>query len=165
MTGNCTRCGQDKPAADMVSEGGRLTRRCKACAAKWRREYNARTAAASLSAIPTERECTTCERVLPRESFYIVNGRLRGRCKDCHKGSSLIDLYRLFDSSGTLLYVGISLSALQRGLQHRRLKDWWVDVSRMEIQHFSSRRDAEAAECQAIRSERPRYNVQHMGAA
>lgn len=71
------------------------------------------------------------------------------------------DLYRFYNENGTLLYIGVSLSALQRTMQHRTTKDWWDEVRRMEVEKFSTRGDALDAEAQAIRTERPLYNIQH----
>lgn len=74
------------------------------------------------------------------------------------------EMYRFYDSDGSLLYLGISLDALRRVDQHRRLKAWWPLVARMEVEHFPagvSRRDMERAEAAAIRLEHPRFNIAH----
>lgn len=70
-------------------------------------------------------------------------------------------LYRHFDKHGALLYVGISLSAIQRLGQHRENSDWFAEIARQEIEHYSSRELALEAERQAIKSEKPRHNIQH----
>ena len=69
-------------------------------------------------------------------------------------------LYRHFDSQGKLLYVGVSLSFLQRLGQHKENSHWFSLISRVEIESFPSRSEALSAERQAIRSEDPAYNVQ-----
>lgn len=70
------------------------------------------------------------------------------------------DLYRLYDAEGTLLYIGISKSAMARMKQHAKEKQWWLEVRRIEIEHvLGGRFDAEFAERRAIESERPKYNV------
>lgn len=70
------------------------------------------------------------------------------------------DLYRFFDASGRLLYVGISLHAAQRASQHRAEKAWWPKVARMEVERVDGdRSDALAAELAAIQTERPIYNI------
>lgn len=75
------------------------------------------------------------------------------------------DLYRFYDISNRLLYVGISLSAAHRASQHRGDKPWWDDVARMEVQHLDCpRRDAEAMEKRAIIAERPKHNIVHQPA-
>lgn len=74
-----------------------------------------------------------------------------------------MNLYRLFDADDRLLYVGISLHAIQRATEHRRDKPWWPLVARMEFEHLEveSRADAEAIEREVIAVERPVYNVAH----
>lgn len=70
------------------------------------------------------------------------------------------DLYRLYDAEGTLLYIGISKSAMARMKQHAKEKEWWLEVRRIEIEHvLGGRCDAELAERRAIESERPKYNI------
>jgi predicted GIY-YIG superfamily endonuclease len=69
-------------------------------------------------------------------------------------------LYRLFDADGTLLYIGISYSAIARFAQHKADKPWIGDVCRIEIEtHDVSRAEILEIERQAIISERPRYNI------
>jgi hypothetical protein len=77
----------------------------------------------------------------------------------------VIDLYRLYDADDTLLYVGISLSALTRAGQHRGQQPWWHEVARVDIEHLATddRREAERLEQQTIWSERPLYNKAHNG--
>lgn len=68
-------------------------------------------------------------------------------------------LYRYFDTSGQLLYVGITSRRTGRSLQHAMEKSWWSEVTRCEWQHFATREQAAEAERQAIRDEHPRHNV------
>lgn len=70
-------------------------------------------------------------------------------------------LYRHFDATGRLLYVGIALSPASRTSQHRRTASWFSQVIRIEIEWFVSREGAELAEREAIRTERPLYNRAH----
>lgn len=72
-------------------------------------------------------------------------------------------LYRHFDESGALLYVGISLSAMQRMEQHRDRSGWFDQIANVKIERYPTRQDALRAEENAIRSERPKYNVVHNG--
>ena len=67
-------------------------------------------------------------------------------------------LYRHFAADGVLLYVGISLSPTYRLAQHRASSDWFGQIARVEIESFSSKEEALAAERMAIASEKPRYN-------
>ncbi len=68
-------------------------------------------------------------------------------------------LYRLFDKSGALLYIGISDRALRRLAEHEADKPWWPDVCSATFENYGHREDAEEAETRFIRSERPVYNV------
>jgi predicted GIY-YIG superfamily endonuclease len=67
-------------------------------------------------------------------------------------------LYRHFDKDGKLLYVGISISVIQRLSQHRRSR-WFGEIASITIEKFPSRRDAARAEMVAIRKECPRFNI------
>jgi len=73
------------------------------------------------------------------------------------------DLYRYFDAEGQLLYVGISLSAVARAVQHKQTAAWWPLMANMQRETYPTRADAEQAERRAIRSERPIHNVVHNG--
>jgi hypothetical protein len=68
-------------------------------------------------------------------------------------------LYRLYDDTGGLLYVGVSGRWFTRMGEHAASKSWWEDVSMVRRQTWPSRAEALAAEAQAIRAERPRYNI------
>ena len=71
-------------------------------------------------------------------------------------------LYRHFSATGELLYVGISLGAILRLRQHRAMSSPWIlDVARIEIQTYPSRAEAAAAEREAIKTEKPKYNKAH----
>lgn len=71
------------------------------------------------------------------------------------------ELYRHYDKAGTLLYVGISLSAVVRLGQHKTYSSWFSKIDTIKIEHHTSRRAALAAEKRAIKSERPKYNKTH----
>ena len=68
-------------------------------------------------------------------------------------------LYRHFDESRTLLYVGISLSTFNRLSQHRDHSDWFKSITNVTIEHFPTREEAMAAERQSIKSENPKFNI------
>jgi predicted GIY-YIG superfamily endonuclease len=70
-------------------------------------------------------------------------------------------LYRFYDQDDNLLYVGISADLARRLDQHARAKPWWTDVALVRVQHHPDRATVAAAERHAIRTEQPRYNVQH----
>lgn len=68
-------------------------------------------------------------------------------------------LYRHFDKHGQLLYVGISLNAINRLAQHGNSAAWFDQIARVTIQWLPSRASALAAEAIAIAGERPIHNV------
>ncbi len=68
-------------------------------------------------------------------------------------------LYRHFDKEGNLLYVGISLSTLNRLGQHKDHSHWFAQISRVEIETFAKREDALEAEALAIHDEKPLHNI------
>lgn len=71
-------------------------------------------------------------------------------------------VYRLYDSSKTLLYVGKTYSVKARlfGKQgHANTKEWFNDALAVQITEYRSESDALVAEGFAIREENPIYNV------
>lgn len=70
-------------------------------------------------------------------------------------------LYRLYDRSGRLLYIGITANPPVRFTKHGEDKPWWpeVDHTRTRLVWFDTRPDAEAVELPAVRDERPLHNV------
>lgn len=68
-------------------------------------------------------------------------------------------LYRLYSSSGDLLYVGVSRNLEGRFAKHRYTKPWWGEVATVTSERFATRARAFAAERAAIVAESPRYNV------
>lgn len=70
-------------------------------------------------------------------------------------------LYRFYDNTDELLYVGITLDPGKRFKQHSTQKAWWSDVADITLQKFDSRIEVLAAEREAIKTESPRYNVIH----
>jgi predicted HTH domain antitoxin len=74
--------------------------------------------------------------------------------------SGICSLYRHYDSFGELLYVGISLNALNRLSQHREVSAWFSDIVKVTIQSLPNRHEALEAETKAILEEQPKYNIQ-----
>ena len=72
-------------------------------------------------------------------------------------------LYRHFASNQTLLYVGVSLSAVQRLGQHRLSSHWYEDITIITIEWFNTRLEAEQAEYLAIIKENPKHNNRFLG--
>ncbi len=71
------------------------------------------------------------------------------------------NLYRFFDASGNLLYIGVSISVVQRLQGHLREKHWIPENGSLTWTTYETREAAEAAERIAIRHERPAHNVIH----
>ncbi|WP_460057134.1 GIY-YIG nuclease family protein [Pseudomonas sp. S2_D06] len=71
------------------------------------------------------------------------------------------ELYRHFDASKRLLYVGISLCTISRLSQHRRSSRWANDIVYIEVERFPTKELAVEAEKQAIILENPIWNVIH----
>ncbi|HEX2380091.1 MAG TPA: integrase arm-type DNA-binding domain-containing protein [Methyloceanibacter sp.] len=73
-------------------------------------------------------------------------------------------LYRAYDPTGDLLYVGISLEPLSRLRKHKQgTAEWRHLVFRILIEPFATRKEALAAEDFAIKTEPPKFNVIHNG--
>lgn len=70
-------------------------------------------------------------------------------------------LYRHFNLSGELLYVGCTLDALSRLGAHKHESPWFNEIDFVTIQRFGSLVEALEAEKEAIRTELPKYNVRH----
>lgn len=68
-------------------------------------------------------------------------------------------LYRFFDRSGQLLYVGIAKTPTVRWCNHESKKPWWGDVANITLEWHDTRGEAERAEKTAIRTESPLYNI------
>ncbi len=69
------------------------------------------------------------------------------------------DLYRLHNSDGDLLYIGMTCQIDERLMQHSREKSWYSEVSSTELEPFGNYQDAFNAELRAIEAEKPIYNV------
>lgn len=70
-------------------------------------------------------------------------------------------LYRHFDKEGRLLYVGISLSVMQRLASHRQYAAWFKHLASTTYEDYPTRKEALAAEKLAIKAEKPLYNIAH----
>lgn len=68
-------------------------------------------------------------------------------------------LYRFYDETGALLYVGITNSINRRFIKHAGDKPWWPDVVDCRIAFYPDRAALARAEGDAIRYERPLHNV------
>lgn len=68
-------------------------------------------------------------------------------------------LYRHFDANGELLYVGISLSAINRLAQHKGASHWFNEIARVDITCYPDRKSVIDAESAAITNENPKHNL------
>lgn len=66
-------------------------------------------------------------------------------------------LYRLYDKTGTLLYVGITANFTRRWSAHSQ-KTWAQRIRKVELEYFASRDRAAAAELEIIKAENPALN-------
>lgn len=71
-------------------------------------------------------------------------------------------VYRIYDSAGVLLYVGMG-DGRARIKSHLKSKPWRhdIDSTKTAVEWFDTRAEASAVETAAIRAERPRHNVIH----
>lgn len=70
-------------------------------------------------------------------------------------------LYRFFDATGRLLYIGITFNLASRFPSHSDDKPWWSQVDTIRVEGYADRSAVLAAEKAAIKAERPLYNVAH----
>ncbi len=68
-------------------------------------------------------------------------------------------LYWLWNIDDDLLYVGVTVDLKRRFAQHEKVQRWWGDVARCEVEAFSTRTSAFAAERNAVATEHPRHNL------
>lgn len=68
-------------------------------------------------------------------------------------------VYRVFDATDRLLYVGCSVDVEQRMANHEGASPWFVFHARVETVSYPTRAEAEHAEANAIASEHPRWNI------
>jgi hypothetical protein len=76
-----------------------------------------------------------------------------------HLADDVFTVYRVYHLN-ELLYVGHSLHFLQRLATYKLRQTWWRDITHVTLNHFTSEYDARNAERLAIRTERPKYNIQ-----
>lgn len=72
-----------------------------------------------------------------------------------------VSLYRFYNSTGELLYIGITNRVPRRLDEHGDEKPWYHQVADVKVEHHRDRHAALAAEKTAIKTERPKYNVVH----
>jgi hypothetical protein len=94
---------------------------------------------------------------------YLHEEALAGRLPKSYLLPALLPrrtcLYRHFDVTGALLYVGISFEPVARKSGHR-LAEWFKSIAWTTEQWFDDRKSAMTAELAAIKTEKPLYNKQ-----
>jgi excinuclease UvrABC nuclease subunit len=70
-------------------------------------------------------------------------------------------IYRAFSPDGSLLYVGIAKNWGARWAQHAQCSPFFGGVARLDVRYMPTREEALVAEAEAIRNERPIWNVKH----
>lgn len=68
-------------------------------------------------------------------------------------------VYRVFDASGRLLYVGCTVDFAARLREHSAHAPWWVFHDRVDSTRYTTRGEAAKAEAIAITTEHPRWNM------
>lgn len=74
--------------------------------------------------------------------------------------SAAAHVYRVYDASGRLLYVGCSVEVETRLHAHSQSATWWLFHDRIETEGFRTHEAALEAEAEAIATEHPRWNMQ-----
>lgn len=82
-----------------------------------------------------------------------------GKRVNADRGESKYILYRWWDASGRLLYVGKSISLYSRISQHRNRSGFFNEATTMTIERLESAEQLAAAEMQAIKKENPLFNI------
>lgn len=70
-------------------------------------------------------------------------------------------VYRMYDASGALLYIGQSVNPASRPMQLADHRKWVTNIASITLQWLPTRQDALREEESAIRAERPLHNVTH----
>lgn len=111
-----------------------------------------------------ERICVVCDDVfLGRKDAATCSNRCRMRLSR-RNPEELVQagptwLYKAYNQSGNLLYVGITSQPTRRMTIHKCKSIWWEDKEKVTWQIFSSRKSAMQAETFIISSECPVFNV------
>jgi predicted GIY-YIG superfamily endonuclease len=72
--------------------------------------------------------------------------------------SERVVVYRCYDESGVLLYIGATYQLKERLKVHARTRPEWHRVTRVDEVWYETRAEALAAESAAIAAERPEWN-------
>lgn len=67
-------------------------------------------------------------------------------------------LYKMFSQTNELLYVGISMRPISRFKEHSGDKEWFAEISRIDLSNYLTREESLRAEAEAIKTLKPKYN-------
>ena len=109
----------------------------------------------------TDKSREAFEAWLKREVLEWAERRPVSKPKYEDADGRIFHLYRHFDAEGKLLYVGVSISALNRLASHQQNSHWFWDISKVEVSKFETRQASLDAETAAIKNEKPLHNIIH----
>lgn len=69
------------------------------------------------------------------------------------------DVYKAYDTSGALLYVGISVNVFTRLREHKYYARWYRAAHRIEVTQYTNRLAARIEEARCIDEDSPMFNV------
>lgn len=72
-----------------------------------------------------------------------------------------VAVYRLYDVTGVLLYVGQCMYPKRRFADHAKDQKWWPDVACWRVEWWPSRAAAMREEARVIQFENPLHNTMH----
>jgi hypothetical protein len=84
-----------------------------------------------------------------------------GICYLCVDAAAGPCVYRCFDTSEALIYIGCAERWLIREQSHQKRTPWWPEVADIKITRYRTIFEACAAERRAIEAESPVHNRQH----
>lgn len=122
----------------------------------------------TLCSVDTLNELRACRRAVERFGVEAVRDeetrsvrRLRDVSAVAPRRPMTFHLYRLWGSGDRLLYIGVTRNLDGRMKAHRRR--WGDVIENVTSEEFSSHVDVLAAETDAIRTEQPPFNFEHVG--
>jgi excinuclease UvrABC nuclease subunit len=68
-------------------------------------------------------------------------------------------VYRVYDSEGSLLYVGMGNNPMNRWSSHAGRHAWWTEAASFRVEWYATREEAAGVEKTAIREEDPKHNI------
>jgi predicted GIY-YIG superfamily endonuclease len=75
--------------------------------------------------------------------------------------TTVYSVYKMYDETGKLLYVGMSEDVRRRLREHRKEKPWIENVVAVEVTPYLDKNTALEAEAKAIQEDGPLFNTAH----